>query len=324
MKRPVAVLGAFVALSVSSPRRLSAQSDLGLPTIHQSNLMASARSPLYFQPWVPARGRTRFTIALDYANIYELTYGYYGGEYVQDLELGTIRFSATRPLSSSTFLLADLPVSTAWKGGLDGFLGWWHDLLGIEMPSRELRPDNEWGYEVSDPAGDTVGYAPKVYLGDIQLGAGWRFAPQGQLMGTVTLPTATADGYGRDVATYGAMMTGWTDLAPKLRVEAGLGVGVAPKTGGTIAHYQRTLFGKLGGGFRWRFYRGASMYGTLWWHSPYYEHTGLPSLDRNDLNFDFGWIIRTTSGAEWRFGMSEDPQPSGPGVDAIFKASRSW
>ena len=66
------------------------------------------------------------------------------------------------------------------------------------------------------------------------------------------------------------------------------------------------------------------MYGTLWWHSPYYDDTGFATLDRNDLTFDFGWIIRTPSGAEWRFGMAEDPQPSGPGVDAVFKASRSW
>lgn len=323
MKRSIPILAAFL-LVVSPSRRLVAQSDLGLPTIHQSNLMATARSPLYFQPWVPAHERTRFTVALDYANIYELTYGYYGGQYVQDLELGTVRLSAAHDLSPRAFLLADVPVSTAWKGGLDGFLGWWHDLLGIDMPSRDLRPHNLFGYEVESAAGDTVGYDPTVYLGDVQLGAGLRVAPQWQLLGTVTLPTATAEGYGRDVVTGGAMLTGWSDLDPKLRVEASLGVGVAPKSGGTIAKYQRTMFGSVGGGFRWRFYRGTSMYGTLWWHSPYYEDTGLPTLDRNDLNFDFGWIIRTTNGAEWRFGMSEDPQPSGPGVDAIFKASRSW
>ena len=47
-------------------------------------------------------------------------------------------------------------------------------------------------------------------------------------------------------------------------------------------------------------------------------------LDRPDMAFDFGWIFRTHGGAEWRVGMSEDPVPSGPGVDAVFKASRSW
>ena len=139
----------LVALVISSSRHLAAQSDLGLPAIHQSNILATARTPLYFQPWVPALERTRVTLALDYANVYELTYGYAGGEYVQDLELGTLRLSAAHDLSPKAFLLADLTLNTAWKGGLDGFLGWWHDLLGIEMPSRELRPENRWGYGIT-------------------------------------------------------------------------------------------------------------------------------------------------------------------------------
>jgi hypothetical protein len=144
------------------------------------------------------------------------------------------------------------------------------------------------------------------------------------VVGTVTLPTTTADGYGREVVTGGAMVTGWSDLDPRLRVEGGIGLGYAPRSDAQLASYQREVFGSAGGGFRWRFYRGTSVYGTLWWHSPYFTGTGLPALDRNDLAFDFGWIIRTKAGAEWRFGMTEDPQPSGPGVDAVFKGSRSW
>jgi hypothetical protein len=66
------------------------------------------------------------------------------------------------------------------------------------------------------------------------------------------------------------------------------------------------------------------MFGTLWWHTPYYARTGIAGLDRPDMAFDFGWIFRTHGGGEWRVGMSEDPLPSGPGVDAVFKATRSW
>ncbi|MEO6068119.1 MAG: DUF3187 family protein [Gemmatimonadales bacterium] len=306
------------------PTSASAQSDLGLPVQQQSNILASNRSPLYFQPWVPPHAGTRVSVAFDYANIYELAFGFTGGEYAQDLELATVHLGATRDLSPTTFLSADLPVATTWKGGLDDFLHWWHGVLGIVVPERRLRPEHRFAYRVVLPDGDSVEYRPKTYLGDLRFGGGWRFAPGGQLVGTLTLPTATAEGYGRGVISVGAMVTGWTDLDPRLRVEASVGVGHTPRTTGALRPYQRTTFGSVGGGFRWRFYRGTSMYGTLWLHGPYYAHTAMPSLDENEVTFDFGWIFRTKRGAEWRVGMAEDPNPSGPGVDAVFKASRSW
>jgi len=315
---------AFAVLAVSPSRRLAAQSDLGLPAHHQSNLMAVARSPLYFQPWVPASDHPRFTVALDYANIYELTDGNFGGAYVQDLEVGTLRFTGQRDLSPELFLTADLPLNVAWEGGLDGFLGWWHDLLGIEIPARDLRPHNDWAYGALLADGGSFSHDPALFLGDLSVGLGWRLTPHAQLLGTLTLPTTTRQGYGRRVVTAGTMLTLWTDLDPRLRAEASAGIGFAPRSGGAMQTYERTMFGSAGGGLRWRFYKGASMYGTIWLHSPYYEGSGFHSLDRNDVAFDFGWIIRTKKGAEWRFGMTEDPQPSGPGVDAIFKVSRSW
>lgn len=312
---------ALLALPLS---RLTAQSDLGLPVSVQSNILASARSPLYFQPYLQPHIGTRFTVAFDYANIYELNYGTLGGTYIQDLELSTFRLNVRRDLSPTTFVTGDLALGTAWKGGLDGFLSWWHGLLGIEIPQRKLRPEHRFAYELGLPDGDSISYRPTTYLGDLRVGAGWRFRPHGQIVGTVTLPTSTAEGYGKRVVSFGALMTGWSDLDPRLRTEGSVGLGFTPRTDGALHPYQRTTFMMAGGGLRWRFYKQASMFGNVWWHSPYYAHTTMRALDGNDITFDFGWIIRTPSGAEWHFGMSEDPNPSGPGVDAIFKASRSW
>ena len=315
-------MAAWLISLYASP--LAAQSDLGLPTSYRNNILATARSPLYFQPWVPAHAGTRVTVALDYANIFELAYGAVYGSYVQDLELATLHLSATRDLSPTTFVSADLPVSSSWKGGLDGFLNWWHGVLGIQVPERDLRPEHRFAFRGDFANGASFSEAPSTYLGDLRLGAGWRFRPSGQLMGTLTLPTTTADGYGRGVVSLGTMLTGWSDLDPRFRVEGSLGLGWAPRSDGATRAYQRDVFGSAGGGFRWRFYRQASMFGTLWLHSPYFAHTTIRSLDDPDMAFDFGWIFRTKSGAEWRVGMTEDPLPNGPGVDAVFKASRSW
>lgn len=312
----------FSAVLAAPP--LAAQSDLGLPVQQQSNILASARSPLFFQPWVPTHPGTRVSVAFDYASIYELGYGASAGDYAQDLELATLHLGATRDLTPTTFVSADLPVATAWKGGLDGFLGWWHGLLGIKIPERDLRPEHRFGYRLELPDGDSIHHDPATYLGDLRLSIGRRITPGAQLVATVTFPTATAEGYGKKVISAGAILTTWTDLEPNVRVEGNIGLGYAPRTGGALRPYQRTVFGSVGGGFRWRFYRGTSMFGTLWWHSPYYRRTSMAALDDNEITFDFGWIFRTKHGAEWRVGMTEDPKPSGPGVDAVFKASRSW
>ena len=143
-------------------------------------------------------------------------------------------------------------------------------------------------------------------------------------MTTITLPTTTTSGYGKGVPSLGLMLAGQSDLDPRLRVEGTTGLGFTPRSHLALRPYEKEVFFSMGGGFRWRFYRGASMFGTLWWHTPYYARTTIAGLDRPDMTFDFGWIFRTHAGAEWRVGMSEDPLPSGPGVDAVFKASRSW
>lgn len=322
LSRPAPLLLALLALAF--PRSLAAQTDLGLPVFYQSNILATARSPLYFQPTIEDHPGTRLTAALDYANIYELSYGVYAGSYVQDLELATLHLGAERALSRSTFVTADLPVSRAWKGDLDGFLKWWHGLLGIKIPERSLRPENRFGFQLTLPDGHAFDRAPATYLGDLRLGGGVRLGPNGQVMATITLPTTTASGYDRGVPSFGMMVAGRSDLDPKLRVEGTGGIGFTPRTRDILRPYQRDVFLSMGGGFRWRFYRGTSMFGTLWWHSPYYARTTMQGLDRPDMAFDFGWIFRTHAGAEWRVGMSEDPIPSGPGVDAVFKASRSW
>ena len=324
MRRSSPTLLALVLLAISPSRRLAAQTDLGLPVVYQSNILATARSPLYFQPWVAPHAGTRYAVALDYANIYELAYGAYAGDYVQDLELATVHLSARRDLSPTAFVTADLPVSTAWRGGLDAFLKWWHGLLGIQIPERSLRPENRFGFHLALPDGRGFDRRPATYLGDVRLGGGLRLGRGGQVMATLTLPTATTSGYGRGVASVGVMVAGQTDLDPRLRVEGTAGLGFAPRTHLALRPYERDVFASMGGGFRWRFYRGTSMFGTLWWHSPYYARTTIAGLDRPDMAFDFGWIFRTHGGAEWRVGMTEDPLPSGPGVDAVFKASRTW
>ena len=72
-------------------------------------------------------------------------------------------------------------------------------------------------------------------------------------------------------------------------------------------------------GLRWRFWGRQSIYGNLFAHSPYYHDTAIPALDRRELSLDFGWILATRGGREWRLGLTEDLEPGGPGVDLVFR-----
>ena len=44
------------------------------------------------------------------------------------------------------------------------------------------------------------------------------------------------------------------------------------------------------------FWGHQSLYGNLFYHSPYYHETTLPALDRRELSLDFGWILDDEGG----------------------------
>ena len=153
----------------------------------------------------------------------------------------------------------------------------------------------------------------------MRLAVGLRHGRRAQTVASITLPTSTAPvGYGRGVPAAGLVTTVRAPLAAPLLYEASLGLGATP-THGDLSAYQRTVFVSASSGLRWRFWGRQSLYANLFYHSPYYHDTTVPALDRRDLALDFGWILATRSGREWRLGLTEDPEPSGPGSDLMFR-----
>jgi hypothetical protein len=67
-----------------------------------------------------------------------------------------------------------------------------------------------------------------------------------------------------------------------------------------------------------------SLYANLFFHSPYYFDTTLPGLDLRELSLDFGWILQTRNGGDWRIGLTEDLEPGGPGVDLVLRVGRTF
>jgi hypothetical protein len=311
-------------LSVVRPVPAAPQALPGLPTYAPLNAVADSRTALLAEPYrLPAPGRWSLAAAVDYASAVEYFTGARSSE-ILDAELLRVRLRVARDLGPSVFVLADAAVQGSYAGFLDGFLDWYHNLLGITIEARALRPQDAFLYQLRLPDGALHTRRPSdLFLGDSRVAAGVRLGRHVQAMATLTLPTATGpDGYGRGVIGTGVVTTVRAPVARPLLVEGTLGLGFTPKHG-DLSDYQRTTFVSASSGLRWRFWGRQSLYGNLFYHSPYYHDTLVPSLDRRDLSLDFGWLLATGSGREWRVGMTEDLEPGGPGVDIVFRLGLS-
>jgi hypothetical protein len=317
--RPRALL---LLVLLATPRLSQAQ---GLPEFGPLNPVASSRSGLYFQPFrEPETGRWRHAVALDYASVIE--YNRLGrADYILDSEVLRLSFAASRDIGRRTFVALSLSVGGAYAGFLDGFLDWYHSKLGIRVGEREQRPQDRFLYSITLPDGRTVTRASRdLFLDDVRAGLGIRVNSKLQTVLSVTLPTSTGpEGYGRGVPSVAVLNTLRAQLTPRLVYEGSLGVGVTPAHG-RLADLQSTAMLAVSSGLRHRIWGNQSIFGNLFYHSPYYHDTTLPALDRRELSLDFGWILQTRSGGEWRAGLTEDLEPAGPGVDLVFRVGRTF
>jgi hypothetical protein len=297
----------------------------GLPALAPVNPVAASRSGLGFVPYRDYRpGRWNLDFALDYASAIESN-TYPGATFLLDTELLRLRLGVTRDLGPRAFVTVDGDLAGAYGGFLDGFLEWYHGVLGIDIPERDRRPVNDFLYTVELPDGPSAARRPSnLFLGDVRLGLGFRASPVLQNVVAVTLPTATGpEGYGRGVVSFNLLNTLRAPLNPRLLYEGSLSAGYTPRHG-PLSGSQQELLVAASSGLRLRFWGRQSLYGNLFYHSPYYGETSLPSLDRRELSFDFGWLLATKGGTEWRIGMTEDLEPSGPAIDLVFRLGASF
>jgi len=313
---PCAALAGLL-LCALLPSALSAQ---GIPAYAPINPVAASRTPLGFEPFrTPRPGRFTGELALDYASTIEHAQ-FPQASYELDSEILRLRLRVARDLSPTAFVEMDAGVGGSYAGFLDGFLHWYHGLLGISLPDRDRRPRDAFLYQIDLPNGVLLTRRPSsLFLGDLRLAAGLRHGQHLQAIASLTLPTSTAPpGYGLGIVGGGLTTTLHLPLAKPLIYEASLGLGYTP-THGDLAEYQRTTFVSGSSGLRWRFWGRQSLYGNVFYHSPYYHDTTIPPLDRSELSFDFGWMLATRTGREWRIGLTEDLEPSGPAVDLVFR-----
>ena len=296
----------------------------GLPAFAPLNPVASSRSGLHFRPYRdPAPGWTT-VVALDYASVIEFNRLDYA-DFVLDSEVLRLGFGVSRDIDERTFLELTAGIGGAYAGFLDGFLDWYHGALGIRIGEREKRPQDRFLYSITLPDGRQVNRSRSdLFLGDVGVGLGFRYNANLQTVLSLTLPTSIGPaGYGRGAASLALLTTLRAPLTSRMMYEGSAGLGATP-THGPMADLQRTAFMSISSGLRHRIWGSQSLYAQVFYHSPYYHGTRLPALDRRELSLDFGWILTTKGGEEWRMGLTEDLEPGGPGVDLVFRVGRTF
>lgn len=295
-----------------------------LPAYRPISPIMASRSALGFQPIVATDSGWHGSFQLDYGNVLEQQTRA-NADLVLDGELMRAELLIGRSFGR-WFAQGAVPVESAQRGGLDGFINWWHGVFGFDEAVREARPEGIYEYLIALSGNDSLFREQGgLALGDVRLTAGFHHSPGWQTALVVSLPTnGRPDGWGLQTVAVGVTTTGRAELANnRLFFEGSLGFGYTP-TSGDLSEYQRTTFANGSAGLRLRVIGQQSVYTNLMLHSAAWRNTTLPALDNADVSLDFGFLLKPGNGPEIILGMVEDPYPFGPAVDLVLRAGVRW
>jgi hypothetical protein len=315
---------ALVSLCIAATGLLSTLPAQSLPPYAPMNPLAYGRSGLETVPYRDPGPGWRVSVLTDYANLIELA-STSAGQLVIDAELMRTELTVSRDIGKRTFLFGGAGLNGAYDGFLDGFLEWYHDLTGLQVAGRDLRPKNQYLYELELAGGLRVSRPnPGEWLGDVRLGAGYRFTRHWQMAAWATVPTSDGPaGFRRGVLTANAIATVRAHFARRFTYEGTLGFGWSARHG-ELEILERTTFAQVSAGVRARLAGPLHLYSNIVYHSPYYRDSGIRAVDRRDLTIDVGGIFKFRRGPEWIVGLTEDLEPSGPAIDVAFRLGARW
>jgi hypothetical protein len=315
--------GALAGLALCLTGTAAAQ---GLPAYVPINPVITSRSALYFQPYEHPAPEWRTTWQFDWASLIEFEGAQPADYWLLDAEVLRLDATMVKDYGPGNFILIGAGLARAQDGLLDGFFDWYHDVTGLRVPNREVRPKNAFAYEGRFPDGQFFRWdKPGLMLTDLKLGLGVRNTPAMQTLIFATLPTSTHPrGYGRGTWSANGIVTLRSQLSDRWYYEGSGGAGWTPRHG-ELEEFQNTVFYSASSGLRFRFWGRQAMFFNLFYQSANYHDTGRRSLDRAELSGDMGFILRPGRRApELILAMSQDLKPSGPAIDAAFRIGLRW
>jgi hypothetical protein len=314
----------WLVFTLLVPLTVSAQD---IPPYVPANPLLASRSALYGQSYILPRPGWQFRFVSDYYNAVEVsqTPGANPRQSSFDAEVLQADLWVTHDLTPRIFVLANLPIRGAYSGFLDGFLIWYHHLIGLAVPARDNLPRDtfQWGLVLPDTMIDRS--KPGTFIGDLRGGIGLRLG-RAEVIATATVPTATIGDGGWTRHAVGTSLALVDDLVrtSRLVVDASASAGITPVEG-RLAKYQRSAFASGLLNLRWRFAGQQSVFGGIWAQSSNWKGTGFDAIDDAEVVTDFGFLLHV--GRRWpelQLGMTQDLVPKGPALDVGFTVGLRW
>lgn len=308
-------LAAFAGIAIAIP--VHAQATPALPDYAPLSPTLSLRSGLSSYGYRAARTGWTVETLFEYGSAAELQ-STAASSYVLDAELMRTTLTARRDVGARTFIDVRAGVTGAYAGFADGVFDAYHRIIRYQQHGRGQRPTNEYAHEIR--LGDVAVVIPpgRVDLAGVRVGAGRRHTARLQSYAAVTLPTATA--HPRGVPSFALMHTLRAPAGARVHYDATVGIGHTPSHG-PLAGAQHTRFVAASFAARADVWRGHALYWTVFHHSAPYRGTGIALLDRGELSTDFGVVLSTPDGGEWRIGLVEDLRHDA-GMDLVIRVSR--
>jgi hypothetical protein len=313
----------LIGLALRGAAAVSAQD---LPPYVPANPLLESRSALYAQPFLSPHPGWGVRLLTDYYNAVEVAQSADARQTVFDAEVLQTDLWITRDVSRRVFVIANLALRGGYDGFLDGFLIWYHHATGLEVPARDELPHNQFRWTFALPGAPVVRPRPGTFLGDFRTGAGWRLSGRVQLIGSITLPTATLgiDGWTRHQVGSSLAATAQLLRSSRLTIDASGSAGYTP-TSGPLAAFQRSTFGSGLLSARWRFAGRQAVFATYWDQSSNWKDTGFHTFDYPERTLDFGFLLQPSHhGPELQLGMTQDIVPKGPSLDVGFTVGIRW
>ena len=312
------------AMVLGSPPAATAQE---IPPYVPANPLLESRSALYAQPYLVARTGWQFRFVSDYYNAVEEAQAPAPNPRtsVFDAEVLQADLWVTHDLSPHVLVLVNLPLRGAYNGFLDGFLNWYHNVIGLAVPARNDLPTDHFQWDFRLPDTSISRTRPWTFLGDLRAGVGWRRG-RAEVIASVTLPTATigADGWTRHVVGTSLAVVGDLVRTSRVVADASVSTGITPTTG-ALARYQRSAFAAGMVTMRWRFAGQQAVFGGVWAQSSNWRSTGFDAMDDTEVTSDFGFLLHVRPGwPELQLGMTQDLLPRGPAMDVGFTVGLRW